>query len=119
MERNKSNKLNYYFHENYQIYYYDEDTHQYKVEGRNTTLELAASSADIRLTQSIQTTEGVAQETYLSEGASSIPTVQSAKELAPTDHVYNVIGAYVCPASEFDKLPKGIYVLNGHKYIKK
>lgn len=102
-----------------QFSYYDEDTHQYKVEGRNTTLELAASSADIRLTQSIQTAEGVAQETYLSEGASSIPTVQSAKELAPTDHVYNVIGAYVCPASEFDKLPKGIYVLNGHKFIKK
>ncbi len=44
---------------------------------------------------------------------------EKASQLAPNDHVYNVIGAYVCPASEFDKLPKGIYVLNGHKYIKK
>ncbi len=97
----------------------DEDTHQYKVEGRNTTLELAASSADIRLTKDIQTAAGVAQETYISEHATSIPTVQSASQLAPNDHVYNVIGAYVCAAADYDRLPKGIYVLNGHKYIKK
>lgn len=45
--------------------------------------------------------------------------MKTAASLKSTDHVYSVMGAYVCPASEYDSLPAGIYVLNGHKYIKK
>ena len=102
-----------------QFSYFDEGTHDYRVDAGTVTLELAASSADVRLTDNIKTHEGVAKETYISQIESSIETVNSTKELRKTDHVYTVMGAYVCNASEYDRLPAGIYVLNGHKYIKK
>lgn len=83
------------------------------------TLELAASSADVRKTADITTAAGVAKETYISDNVGIFDVVNNSGELRKTDHVYNVMGAYVCPESEFDRLPAGIYVLNGHKYIKK
>lgn len=102
-----------------QLSYFDETAHNYQVSGGRVTLELAASSEDIRLTRDINATAGVAKETYLSAHANQIETVTSQSQLQPTDHVYTVMGAYVCTAKEFDRLAKGIYVLNGQKYIKK
>lgn len=102
-----------------QFSYYDENTNQYKVEGRTTTLELAASSADIRLTKDINTTEGVAKETYISTHIDEFPMVANSRCLGATDRVYNAMGAYVCKASDYDHLPSGVYILNGHKYIRK
>lgn len=102
-----------------QFGYFNETAHNYQVDGGKVTLELAASSADVRLTTDINTVAGVAKETYISENTNGIETVENSRELQKTDHVYTVMGAYVCPASEYDGLPAGIYVLNGHKYIKK
>ncbi|WP_288318573.1 glycoside hydrolase family 3 C-terminal domain-containing protein [Xylanibacter caecicola] len=102
-----------------QFGYFNETAHNYQVDGGKVTLELAASSADVRLTADINTVAGVAKETYISENTNGIETVENSRELQKTDHVYTVMGAYVCPASEYDVLPAGIYVLNGHKYIKK
>lgn len=99
--------------------YFDETSHRYLVDGGTVTLELAASSADVRKTTDISTVAGVAQETYISKNADRIETVKSGSALKHTDHVYSVMGAYVCQASDYDRLPAGIYVLNGHKYIKK
>lgn len=102
-----------------QFSYFDTTTHQYKVENANVTLELAASSADVRQTKTVKTAAGVAKETYISENATSIEAVTSSMQLMKTDHIYTVMGDYVCNAKDFDSLPKGIYVLNGVKYIKK
>lgn len=102
-----------------QFGYFNETAHNYQVDGGKVTLELAASSADVRLTTDINTVAGVAKETYISENTNGIETVENSRELQKTDHVYTVMGAYVCPAYEYDGLPAGIYVLNGHKYIKK
>lgn len=102
-----------------QLSYFDETAHNYQVAGGRITLELAASSEDIRQTLDLNATAGVAKETYLSSHADAIETVESQRELLPTDHVYTVMGAYVCAAKDYDRLPKGIYVLNGQKYIKK
>lgn len=102
-----------------QFSYFDTTTHQYKVESANVTLELAASSADVRQTKTVKTAAGVAKETYISENATSIEAVTSSTQLMKTDHIYTVMGDYVCNAKDFDSLPKGIYVLNGVKYIKK
>lgn len=99
--------------------YFDTAAHNYQVAGCRITLELAASSEDIRQTADINAQAGVAKETYLSDIASEIETVATSKSLYPADHIYNVMGAYVCQATDYDKLPKGIYVLNGVKYIKK
>lgn len=102
-----------------QFSYFNETAHNYQVDGGKVTLELAASSADVRLRVDINTVAGVAKETYISQNTNSIEKVENSTELKKTDHVYTVMGAYVCPASEYDSLPAGIYVLNGHKYIKK
>ena len=102
-----------------QFSYFDEGTHNSRVEDGTVTLELAASSADVRLTGNLRTSEGVAKDTYISQTSDIMEVVNSESELRKTDHVYTVMGAYVCNASEYDRLPAGIYVLNGHKYIKK
>ena len=102
-----------------QFSYFNTDTHQFLVDAATVTLELAASSADTRLTTNISTDAGIAKETYISDTSDMIETVASSRNLLKTDHIYTVMGAYVCPASDYDKLPRGIYVLNGVKYIKK
>ena len=101
--------------------YYSEATHQYLVDGNSITLQVAMSSADddIKKTLSIQPAAGVAGETYISTHVGDIPEVVTSSQLLKTDHIYTVMGAYVCRADGYDKLPSGIYVLNGVKYIKK
>ena len=102
-----------------QFSYYNEQTHRYEVEAANVTLELAASSADVRQTATIATAVGVAKDTYLNSSATVIEQVENKSELAKTDHIYTVMGAYVGDVEVFDSLPSGIYVLNGVKYFKK
>ena len=101
--------------------YYSEETHQYLVDGTSVKLQVAMSSADddVKKTLSIQPAAGVAGETYISTHIEEIPEVATSRQLLKTDHIYTVMGAYVCKADEYDKLPNGIYVLNGVKYIKK
>lgn len=102
-----------------QFSYFNETTHRYEVEAANVTLELAASSADIRQTATVTTAAGVAKETYISNPTTVIETVETKEQLAQTDHIYTVLGAYVGNIEVFDSLPQGIYVLNGVKYFKK
>lgn len=102
-----------------QLAYFNEQAHNFQVAGGTVTLELAASSEDIRLTKNLNAEAGVAKETYLSNGSTPIETVKSSRQLAMTDHIYTVMGAYVGPASIYDQLPSGVYVVNAHKYIKK
>ena len=100
--------------------YYDESRHQYLVDGKNITLQVSTSSADadIQKTVSITPAAGVAQETYISTHIDEIPA-KTQSQLLKSDHIYTVMGAYIGPASCFNTLPNGIYVLNGVKYIKK
>lgn len=102
-----------------QFSYFNTDSHQFKVEDAQVTLELAASSADVRQTANIHTQGGVSKETYISSPTTEIVTVENSRSLQKTDHIYSVMGSYVCKANDYDKLPSGIYVLNGVKYIKK
>ena len=102
-----------------QFSYFNETTHRYEVESANVTLELAASSADIRQTATIATAPGVAKDTYISDPTTDFETVESKEQLHADDHIYTVLGAYVGKAEIFDSLPGGIYVLNGVKYFKK
>ena len=101
--------------------YYNEASHQYLVDGRQINLQVSTSSADadVKHVVSITPLAGVAQETYISAHIDEMPTISGANELLQTDHIYSVMGAYVCSASDFDTLPNGVYVLNGEKYIKK
>ena len=100
--------------------YYNESRHQYLVDGQQITLQVSTSSADADIQQTVNITPaaGVAGETYVSTHIEDIPAV-TPRQLLKTDHIYTVMGAYVGPAECFDTLPKGVYVLNGVKYIKK
>ena len=100
--------------------YFDETTHQYRVNGNAITLQVAmsAADADIRQTVNITPAAGVAGETYISTHIDQIPAY-TQQQLLKTDHIYTVMGAYVGPAECYNRLPKGVYVLNGVKYIKK
>lgn len=102
-----------------QLSYFDEQTHQFKVAGCTVTLELAASSEDIRDTKDVNAEAGVAKDTYISDTESSIERVENAASLQKNDQIFTVMGSYVCSAKDYDRLPAGIYVLNGRKYIKK
>ena len=99
--------------------YYDEGTHTFRTE-TSAQLQIATSSADeaIIVTKNVTTQDGTVEDTYISTHIDQIPKY-TPRQLAKTDHIYTVMGAYVCPADGFDKLPKGVYVLNGVKYIKK
>lgn len=101
--------------------YYSDASHQYIVDGNSITLQVSTSSADadIKKTVAIQPNAGIAGETYISTHIEEIPEVATSRQLLKTDHIYTVMGAYVCKADDYDKLPNGIYVLNGVKYIKK
>ncbi len=100
--------------------YYDENTHQYRVNGLPITLQIAmsANDADVKKTVMITPPEGITGETYISTHIDEIPAVMGS-QLKNTDHIYSVMGAYVGSADCYDSLPNGVYVLNGAKYIKK
>ena len=99
--------------------YFDEATHTFRTES-TAEVQIATSSADedIKYRASVSTEAGTVGETYISTNIEKIPTYNE-RQLLKTDHIYSVMGAYVGPASCFDSLPKGVYVLNGVKYIKK
>ncbi|MBR4276134.1 MAG: glycoside hydrolase family 3 C-terminal domain-containing protein [Prevotella sp.] len=101
--------------------YYSEATHQFLVDGQTVKLQVATSSADADIQQTCTVTPapGVAEETYVSTHIEEFPAIKSARQLLQTDHIYSVMGAYICSAERFDTLPKGVYVLNGVKYFKK
>ena len=101
--------------------YYSEATHQFLVDGQAVKLQVATSSADADVQQvcTVNPAAGVAEETYVSTHIDEFPAIKSARQLLQTDHIYSVLGAYICSADRFDTLPKGVYVLNGVKYFKK
>lgn len=99
--------------------YFDEQSHQYKVAGGAITLELAASSEDIRESITLNAEAGVAKETYISDNVSAIENVKTSAELQKNDQIFTVMGSFICSAEDYDSLPAGIYVVNGRKYIKK
>ena len=102
-----------------QLCYYNDDTKTYDVESGTVTLELAASSADVRMTKQINTEGATVKETYLSTNIGNLEVVPSAKALNASDKVYDLTGNLLGTASSYDALPRGIYILNGVKYIKK
>ena len=99
--------------------YYDEGTHTFRTES-SAELLIATSSDDddVKFRQTVGTAAVTVGETYISTHIDEIPTY-TERQLLKTDHIYTVMGAYVGPASMFQSLPKGVYVLNGVKYIKK
>lgn len=101
-----------------QLAYYNEATHTFDVESGVVNVYVSASSADDRLSGQINATGGTVKETYLS-GTTGIGQhhVTTAVPVA-NDVVYDMTGMAVGTAKQMDRLPKGIYVVNGKKVVK-
>ena len=103
-----------------QLAYFNEDTHNFDVEGGIVNIFVSASSADDRLTGSINTQAATVKKTYLSteDTPTAIQTVHSQPSMQGS-RVYNLQGACVGTYADFDQLPRGLYIINGSKHVKR
>ncbi len=99
-----------------QLAYYNTVTNTFDVEEGQVDIHFAASSADIRHTESITTEGATVKGTYLSD-QSGIENLARDRGLNDGT-VYNLAGQSVASAKEFDSLPTGFYILNGKKLFK-
>lgn len=98
-----------------QLSYFNTATQTFDVEEGSVDLMLGASSADIRLRESISTQGAVVKLTHLSD-PSAIREVM-ADVPAGTDRIYNLSGQYV--GTQLDALAPGFYIAGGRKIVKK
>jgi beta-glucosidase len=104
-----------------QLSYYDDETHNFKVEGAQVNFYVSASSADDRLSGTINAQEATIKETYISDPSIVTGIQQPA---VTTKHmqgekVFNLQGTYVGTTEQMTHLPKGMYIIGGKKYIAK
>lgn len=91
----------------------------FDVEKGSVDVMIGASSADIRLRGTLNAAEAATVEyTYQHADPTRIATTASGKEVAG-DHVYNTSGVEVGTTANFNHLPKGVYIMNGDKVIRK
>lgn len=100
-----------------QLSYFNTDTQTFDVEEGVVDLYAAASSADLRLHQTINTEAATVKLTYKSD-QTGISNIFSDRPLDATK-VYNLSGLCVGSASDFDTLPAGFYIVDGKKIVKK
>ncbi len=99
-----------------QLAYYNTATHTFDVEEGEVEIHFAASSADIRHTETITAEGATVKGTFLSDEA-GIDNVVRDKGLG-NGVVYTLAGQPVASAAEFDRLPTGFYILDGEKVFK-
>ena len=59
------------------------------------------------------------KDTYKNDPALGIENVAAESAKAFDDRVYTIDGRYVGKAGDMDGLPKGLYILNGQKCLKR
>jgi beta-glucosidase len=102
-----------------QLAYFNDATHTFDVEGGTVNVYVSASSADDRLTATINAVGGTVKQTYLSEDTpTAIRTVDNNSQPL-CQRVYNVQGTCVGSLAAIDTLPHGLYVAGGKKYVVK
>lgn len=100
-----------------QLSYFNEATQTFDVESGDVDIYVAASSADVRL-QGKLTTEGATVKTTYK----STPTAIGSLLRTPLTHnnlVYSLQGTCLGTTDQLRSLAKGIYVVNGVKFVKK
>ncbi len=100
-----------------QLSYFNEATQTFDVESGDVDIYVAASSVDVRL-QGKLTTEGATVKTTYK----STPTAIGSLLRTPLTHnnlVYSLQGTCLGTNDQLRSLAKGIYVVNGVKFVKK
>ncbi len=100
-----------------QLSYFNTSSQTFDVEEGTVDLYAAASSADLRLHQTI-TTEGATVKLTHKSGHDGINSIFADRQL-DNDKIYNLNGLCVGDASDFNNLPAGFYILGGKKIVKK
>ncbi len=100
-----------------QLAYFNPETQTFDVEDGSVDLYAAASSADLRLHQTINTEAATVKLTYKSD-VNAVNKLIADKSL-DSDKIYNLDGICVSDASDLESLPAGIYLHNGKKIVKK
>ena len=101
-----------------QLAYYNEQTHTFDVETGRVNVYVSASSADDRLTGTIRTVGATVKRTYLSGGSPATVGAVSAG-MPASSRVYDLTGRAVGQSASLDRLPAGVYIVNGEKKIKR
>ena len=99
-----------------QLSYFNEQTNTFDVEEGSVDIYVAASSADVRLTGKINTEAATVKTTYKS-APTGIQDVTNNLKLQ-NDRIYNISGYCVGTVEDFERLPKGFYIVGNKKVIK-
>ncbi len=100
-----------------QLSYFNTETQTFDVEEGSVELYAAASSADLRLHQTINTEGATVKLTYKSD-INGVDKIFAGTRMDP-NKLYNLQGIPVADATDIDLLPPGIYIQNAKKLIKK
>ncbi len=102
-----------------QLSYYDDESHNFKVEGGTVNFYVSASSADDRLSGTINAAAATVRETYISDPSivTAIGQLPAARQTA-SQQVYNLQGVCVGTTNHLQSLPSGLYVVGGRKVVK-
>jgi len=101
-----------------QLAYFNDDTHNFETEEGTVNLYVSASSADDRLTGSINTEAAVVKKTYRSE-TTAIDGMTTADQRLDSGTVYDLNGRVMGSIDDLDAMPRGLYIINGNKYVKR
>ena len=101
-----------------QLTYYNAANSTYDVEQGTVDIMVGASSADIRLSTTIETEAATVKGTYLNP-VTGVKTVSTAPSGSPTNLVYNATGQCVGTTDHYDALPSGLLMTGNRKFIKK
>lgn len=101
-----------------QLSYFNETAQSYDVEQGEVDLYVAASSADVRLSDKINTEAATVKYTYISDPA-GIKNARLGHKTIKSDKVFTLQGTCVGTTDTFDALPRGLYVIAGEKIIKR
>lgn len=100
-----------------QLCYFNDQNNTFDVEEGTVDVMIGASSADIRLRATITTEGATVKGTYLNSVSS---VEQHTQAVYPnSSKVYDLQGRYVGTTEDYDQLPKGMLMINQHKFVKK
>ena len=100
-----------------QLSYFNEVQQTFDVETGEVDIYVAASSADVRLHDKLNTEGATVKTTYKSSPSGIRQLLKNPS--AKGTRVYNVQGDCMGTTDNFEALPKGLYIVGGNKRIKR
>lgn len=100
-----------------QLAYFNTDKQTFDVEDGTVELYAAASSADLRLHQTITTEGATVKLTYRSDESGIKDILRDAT--IDSGMIYDLTGRCVGSDADTDRLPTGFYIVGGKKIVKK